>query len=67
MSCGFIGGVGGKKANSDFLYTARFSFQIVLYFLVKKLGVHVASDVMYTVGFLHSVSILYFFTLMKSP
>lgn len=35
MSCGFIEGVGGKKANSDFLYTARFSFQIVLYFLVK--------------------------------
>ena len=35
MSCGFIVGVGGKKANSDFLYTARFSFQIVLYFLVK--------------------------------
>ena len=35
MSCGFIEGGEGKKAYSDFLYTARFSFQIVLYFLVK--------------------------------
>ena len=35
MSCGFIEGVGGKKANSDFLYTARFSFQIVLYSFEK--------------------------------